>query len=175
MTQNSRPIIRRGVFADADLLAEIGARTFSETFAADNTAEDMAAYLAASFSSTQQAAELDDPLSIFLIAEIDGAAVGYARLHAGPASKSIAGEKPIELSRLYVSNDWLGRGVGESLMRACLDVMRQEGYRTLWLGVWEHNSRARAFYRKWEFREVGEQIFQLGADQQTDVVMERSL
>ena len=95
MTQNSRPIIRRGVSADAYLLAEISARTFYEAFAADNTAEDMAAYLAASFNSTQQAAELDDPRTIFLIAEVDGVAVGYARLHAGLASECIAGEKPI--------------------------------------------------------------------------------
>lgn len=175
MTQTSSPIIRRAASADAHLLAELAGRTFSETFAAENTPEDMAAYVAASFNPAQLGAELSDSRSIFLIAEIDEVAVGYARLHAGDVSKSVAGEGPIELVRLYVSAEWLGRGVGEALMRACISEAQREGYRTLWLGVWEHNGRARAFYRKWAFREVGEHIFQLGADRQTDVLMERSV
>ena len=175
MTRTSSPIIRRAVRADAHLLAELGARTFSETFAADNTPEDMAAYIASSFNADQLEAQLGDSRSIFLIAHIDGVAVGYARLHCGDVSKSVEGERPIELVRLYVSAQWLGRGVGEALMRECISEVRQEGYRTLWLGVWEHNSRARAFYRKWAFHEVGEHIFQLGADRQTDVLMERSV
>jgi diamine N-acetyltransferase len=175
MTQESTPIVRRAGFSDAHLLAEIGARTFSETFAADNKPEDMAAYVATSFNPAQLEAELSDSRSIFLIAEIDEGAVGYARLHAGDVSKSVEGERPIELVRLYVSREWLGRGVGEALMRACISEARQGGYRTVWLGVWKHNSRARAFYRKWAFHEVGEHIFQLGADRQTDVLMERSV
>jgi len=65
--------------------------------------------------------------------------------------------------------------VGASLLRACLDEARRAGHRTIWLGVWERNERARAFYRKWDFREAGTQIFQLGSDAQTDVVMERAL
>ena len=175
MTRTTSPIIRRAIPGDADLLAELGARTFSEAFAADNTPEDMAAYIASSFHPDQLVAELGDSRSIFFIADIDGVAVGYARLHAGDVSKSVEGERPIVLVRLYVSAEWLGRGVGEAFMHACISEVRREGYRTLWLGVWEHNSRARAFYRKWAFREVGEHIFQLGADRQTDILMERSV
>src|SRR6266851_2770372 len=175
MTPMSSAIIRRAASADAQLLAELGAQTFSETFAADNTPKDMAAYIAASFNPAQLESELSDSRSIFLIAEIDGVAVGYARLHAGDIAKSVEGEKPIELVRLYVSTQWLGRGVGEALMRACISEVRNGGYRTVWLGVWERNSRARAFYRKWAFHEVGKHIFQLGEDRQTDILMERSV
>jgi diamine N-acetyltransferase len=175
MPEFSGPTIRRAVSADAALLTEIGARTFSETFAADNTPENMAAYLAASFNSKLQAAELGDTRFIFLIAELDGLAVGYAKLHSGKAADGVEGEKPIELVRLYVSKEWLRHGVGEALMRACIAESCQQGYQTLWLGVWERNNRARSFYRKWEFREVGEYIFQLGNDPQTDILMQRSL
>ena len=171
----SSPVIRRANSADSHLLAEIGARTFSETFGPDNKPEDMASYIASAFNQTQLKTELGDSRSIFLIAEIDGQAVGYARLHAGDVSKSVQGEVPIELVRLYVSAEWLGRGIGEALMKACISEAHQRGYRTLWLGVWENNKRARAFYRKWQFREVGEHIFQLGEDRQTDVLMERSI
>jgi len=175
MTEKSSPVIRHAEADDAGLLAELGARLFSETFAAYNTPEDMAAYLAASFGQAQQAAELSDPCSTFLIAEIDGVAVGYARLYSGAAPDGVADEKPIELARLYASQEWFGRGVGSALMRVCIDEAQQQRYRTLWLGVWEHNNRARAFYRKWKFREVGEHIFQLGDDSQTDILMERSI
>jgi diamine N-acetyltransferase len=175
MNQTSNPVVRLARVADADLLAELGARTFCETFAADNRPEDMAAYLASFFGPALQAAELADPHSLFLIAEVEDVATGYAKLLPGNPPDGVTDDKPIELVRLYVSQDWLGRGVGAALMRVCIDEARQRGYRTLWLGVWEHNDRARDFYRKWTFREVGQHIFQLGADAQTDILMERSV
>lgn len=175
MTAKIDLLIRPASIADASVLAELGARTFAETFAADNSPENMAAYLADSFSRTLQAAELNDPDSNFLIAEIAGVAVGYAMLRAGEAPPGIANEAQIELVRLYAAREWLGVGVGAALMQACMREAKQRGCRTLWLGVWEHNRRARAFYRKWKFREVGTHIFQLGNDAQTDILLECSL
>jgi len=176
MKQTSDAVVRHASAADAALLAELGARTFVETFAADNTPEDMSAYLAASFGHDLQAAELADPDSFFLIAEIDGTAAGYSRMHGAAIPPSgVTGNKPIELVRLYVSQDRLGRGIGALLMQACLTEATQKGYDTVWLGVWEHNRRARAFYRKWNFQEVGTHVFQLGNDSQTDILMQRFL
>ena len=175
MSQKVDVTIRRGNSDDARLLAELGAYTFHETFAVDNTSEDMDAYLASNFNVAQQTAELAHPASTFLIAEVDGQAAGYAKLHAAEPPKEIEGGRPIELVRLYVSSEWFGRGVGEALMRACLDEARNTGHETLWLGVWERNARAQAFYRKWDFRAVGEHMFQLGSDEQRDILMERAL
>lgn len=175
MTQKIQVAIRNATATDANVLAQLGRRTFEETFAVDNTAEDMAAYVASAFSVAQQSAELADPASVFLIAEVDGVAAGYAKLHGGKTSEAIEGDKPIELVRLYVLQEWLGRGVGEALMRACLDEAKGAGYETIWLGVWERNARAQAFYRKWNFRAVGEHVFQLGSDPQRDIVMERGV
>jgi diamine N-acetyltransferase len=169
------PNIRRASIEDAKLLADLGARTFEETFSQDNSPEDMAAYLAASFSVGRLTEELTDPLSIFFVAEVGGRAAGYAKIHAGEVSADVEGRRPIELVRLYVSQEWLGRGVGQALMRRCIDEARAMGFQTIWLGVWERNHRAQAFYRKWDFRAVGEHIFQLGSDPQRDVVMERAI
>lgn len=175
MTDGPNITVRRANTDDAKMLADLGARTFHETFAADNSPEDMATYLAAAFNLEQQTAELVEDDSTFLIAEVDGLAAGYAKLHAGQPPDGISGTKPIELVRLYVEKKWLGRGVGEVLMRTCLDEALRAGFDTIWLGVWERNSRAQAFYRKWDFRAVGEHVFQLGADPQTDILMERQL
>ncbi len=165
-------IIRHANVDDAGLLSELGARTFSETFAADNTPENMAAYLAVAFNPEQQAAELAAPHSSFQIAEANGVAIGYSLLRSGNVPEGVTGAKPIELVRLYVSRESLGSGVGAALMQACIDEARQRGFDTLWLGVWEHNTRAQAFYRKWNFHDVGTHVFQLGDDPQTDILMQ---
>lgn len=175
MVQTVPVTIRSASIADANLLAELGSRTFQETFSPDNTREDMDAYLASSFNLAQQTAELSDPSSTFLIAEVSAIAAGYAKLHASKAPVGIEGDNPIELVRLYVLREWHGRGVGEALMRTCLDEARNGGYKTIWLGVWERNARAQAFYRRWDFRVVGEHIFQLGSDSQRDILMERAI
>ena len=173
--QNSHLYIRCARIEDANLLAELGAQTFAETFTEDNTPEDMSSYLADSFNLEKLTAELADPLSIFYIAEVDGHAAGYAKIHSGEALDGVEGQKPIELVRLYVSRKWLGRGVGQALMQRCIDEARELGFQTIWLGVWERNNRALAFYRKWNFREVGEHMFQLGSDPQRDILMQRAI
>ncbi|MGI8919340.1 MAG: GNAT family N-acetyltransferase [Pyrinomonadaceae bacterium] len=171
----SELIIRRGENKDTGLLADLGARTFSETFAVDNTPENMAAYLAAAFTSQQLSGDLADPRCVFLIAESYGVAVGYGMLRTGAAPEQVTGERPIELVRLYVSRDSLGSGVGAALMQACIDEAKRSGQQTLWLGVWEHNHRAQSFYRKWHFHEMGTHRFQLGDDPQTDLLMQRCI
>lgn len=173
--QQSTVNLRRARIEDADLLTQLGAQTFAETFAEDNSPEDMASYLAASFNREKQLEELTDPLSRFFIAEVNGSAAGYAKISTGEALDCIEGQRPIELVRLYVSREWLGRGVGQALMQRCLDEAREMGCQTIWLGVWEHNQRAQAFYRKWNFREVGDHIFQLGSDPQRDILMQRDI
>ncbi|HEX3282555.1 MAG TPA: GNAT family N-acetyltransferase [Pyrinomonadaceae bacterium] len=172
-TQNL--VIRHGKASDAAMLAELGARTFSETFAPNNSPEDMAAYLATAFSPAQQTTELADRETLFLIAESNGGEVGYAMLRSGNVLENVTGVNPIELVRLYVAQDHLGRGVGAALMQACIDEARRRGHKTLWLGVWEHNPRAQAFYRKWNFVEIGTHVFHLGNDPQTDLLMQRTI
>src|SRR5947209_3292502 len=93
MSQKPDVTIRRANPEDAGLLAELGARTFAETFAADNTSEDMVAYIAASFNLTRQTDELADTASTFFIAEVGGIAAGYAKLHTGEPEEGIEGAK----------------------------------------------------------------------------------
>ncbi|MCL4488831.1 MAG: GNAT family N-acetyltransferase [Chloroflexi bacterium] len=167
--------IRIATPADNALLAELGERCFRDSFGADNTRENMTAYLAVSFSPEKQAAELADPASTFLIAEMHGTSVGYARLVAGGSEPGLTGLRPIELVRLYAVQAWIGKRVGAALMQACIGEAVKRGHDVLWLGVWEHNARARAFYGRWGFVDVGTHGFMLGNDAQTDYVMQRVL
>lgn len=174
------PLVRPATAADALALSRLGAATFRETFERENTPEDMASYLAETFSPERQAAEIADPASIVLLAERHGTfgyteLVGYAHLVFGPAPAAVQGLEPLELKRLYVASAWHGQGVAHALMDAVLDSARARGAQTLWLGVWERNPRAAAFYRKYGFARVGEHTFMLGADAQTDWLLARPL
>lgn len=175
MKHKAIPQIRHGSTADAAMLADLGARTFSQTFAAENTPGDMAAYLSSAFSPAIQSRELADPETTFLIAEIGDIAAGYAKLQMNTAPTCVTGANPVELCRLYVSDELIGHGVGAALMETCIREAGSAGYKTMWLGVWEHNERAQQFYVRWGFRRVGYHSFVLGSDEQTDWIMEREV
>jgi len=170
-----RPHIRTATLADAESLAALAARTFRDTFADDNSTDDMDAYVRDSFSLDRVRAELADDVNTFLLAFMDGEAQpdGYAKLRNGTTDPSVRGPDPVELQRLYVDGSAMGQGVGAALMRASLDAARSAGRRTLWLGVWERNARAISFYERWQFETVGEHVFRLGSDHQTDLIMAR--
>jgi ribosomal protein S18 acetylase RimI-like enzyme len=87
----------------------------------------------------------------------------------------VAARDAIEVARLYAAREAIGSGVGAALMRECIAHAASLGRGALWLGVWERNARAIAFYERWGFRDVGMQHFQLGADRQVDRVMLRRI
>ena len=172
--------IRTASSADAAPLSRLAATTFRDAFEAENTAEDMDRYLAEAFTPEKQAAEIADPDSTILVAEHElstgnVALVGYAHVVSGSTPAAVVGPVPVELKRLYVAREWHGRGVAQDLMNAVLHAARARGAKTLWLGVWERNPRAVAFYEKCGFTHVGEQSFILGSDVQTDWVLARPI
>jgi ribosomal protein S18 acetylase RimI-like enzyme len=173
-------VVRRATVADASRLSEFAATTFRETFAADNTVEHLARYLAEAFSPERQAAEITDPAGDVLLAERgeqSGAEdlLGYVHLVSGTAPPAVQGPAPLEIRRLYVGRAWHGHGIAQALMNAALAAARARGAQTVWLGVWERNPRAAAFYGKYGFTRVGQHTFMLGGDAQTDWVLVRPI
>ena len=167
----SRLEIQRGTVADAAALAEFAARTFADTFAADNRPEDLAAHLAASFGVAQQTAELADPDVVTLLARRAGVLVAYAQMRRIAPPACVTQEHAVELRRFYVDRAAHGSGVAAELMAWVHTVARDFGARYLWLGVWERNARAIAFYTKAGFVRVGSHDFFVGPDRQTDHVL----
>ena len=171
-------IVRPASLADALRLSRLAAATFRDTFAHENTPQDMASYVAHAFTPARQASEIADVDGTVLLAErrsSSGASelVGYVHLVSGPVPACVQGPAPLELKRLYVARAWQGRGVAHTLMDAALAAARARGAGTLWLGVWERNARAVAFYAKYGFTRVGEHTFVLGNDAQTDWLLAR--
>jgi ribosomal protein S18 acetylase RimI-like enzyme len=164
-------IIRRGAPDDAAALAAFAVRTFTDTYSEFNRPEDLRAHLDAAFGVAQQTAELTDPGAITLIAESPEGFVGYAQLRRGPTPKCLTVDDPVEVQRFYVDRPAHGTGVAARLMAEVHRAARELGGRHVWLGVWEHNPRAIAFYRKAGFVDVGTHDFHVGPDRQTDRVV----
>jgi GNAT superfamily N-acetyltransferase len=168
-----RVVIRLGTPADADNLADLAARTFRDTFAEGSQAEDMALHLGQAYGPLQQGRELADPGVVTLLVDVSDRLVGYAQLRQGPAPACVAGDAPIELWRFYLLREWHGRGLAQMLMQRVDQEAERADAQTMWLGVWEHNERAKAFYRKCSFVDVGAHVFMVGRDAQTDRIMVR--
>lgn len=167
--------IRPAVSADASALAELAARTFHETFAADNRPEDMAAHAAESYGPALQAREISDPDIVTVLVHVDEELVGFSQLRRGLAPACVRGEAPVEVWRFYVAKQYHGKGIAQALMARVDADAQQMGARTLWLGVWERNERAKAFYRKCGFVDVGAHVYMVGSDAQTDRIMKREI
>ena len=163
--------IRRAVPTDAAMLATFAARTFQETYETENEPAHMTAHLESAYGLEQQSRELTDPSYITIIAESNAEPAGYAQLRRGTPPSCVASTNPIELYRFYVDRPWHGHGVAQSLMLTAHAAAAELDGTLLWLGVWEHNLRARAFYAKVGFVDMGTQSFFVGPDRQTDRVL----
>lgn len=168
------PAIRKAQINDARALSEMAEATFRATFGAMNTAEHMELHCRTSYGEQIQAAEISDPGMVTLVSEDEDKLIGYAQLRWGKAPDCVSAKYPVEIQRLYVVEDWHGKGAAQQLMKACIDQIEQHGSGALWLGVWERNPRAISFYKKLGFVEVGDHTFPLGGDPQRDIVMVRS-
>ncbi|MFN7135383.1 MAG: GNAT family N-acetyltransferase, partial [Myxococcales bacterium] len=133
------PLIRKAGARDARALAQLAERTFRETFAAENRAEDLELHCRSSYGEALQARELAAPDLTTFVAEDASTLVGFAQVRRGRAPGCVRAEAPGEVQRLYVSGEWHGRGVAQRLMHACLEELAARGADVAWLGVWERN------------------------------------
>jgi ribosomal protein S18 acetylase RimI-like enzyme len=152
-------------------LQEIGRQTFSETFSAGNSEENMKNYLEEGFSEEKLSQELNDPNTAFYFATQDDVVIGYLKLNFGASQTELQDEGALEIERIYVLKDFHGKSVGQVLYNKAIDIAKEKKAKYVWLGVWEENPRAISFYKKNGFVEFDKHIFILGDDEQTDIMM----
>lgn len=161
--------------ADISRLQAIGRQTFVETFADQNTAEDMQTYLDNNLSIDKLSDELNNPNSEFYFALVDNKVIGYLKINYGQAQTELKDKSSLEIERIYVLKDFHGKKVGQVLYDKAIDIATQTNAEYVWLGVWEKNPRAINFYKKNGFVEFDKHIFKLGNDEQTDIMMRLKL
>lgn len=159
---------------DAALIAQISRETFYDTYAADNTKEDMDLYLSTKFADEQIVAEIEDPLNVFLLAYVGDTLAGYIKLKDSTHA-SLGTDPALEVARFYAHKNFHGKGVGKAMMQACVTHAQSLERQWLWLVVWKQNPRGIQFYQSAGFSICAEAIFVLGEDVQHDWVMKKSL
>ncbi len=162
--------IRRATTTDVPALSGLGKRTFYDTFTGTCSEQDMQEFLEAYFNTGQVLQELSDTADFFFFAEAGGVPVGYVRIKEDythfPMMKKW---KALELKRIYVDKPFHGTGVAQKLLRFVEAFAMEQHYEVLWLGVWEHNHRAKKFYLKNGFVDSGyTHEFPIGNTPQTD-------
>lgn len=167
--------IRKVNAGDIQRLQQIGKQTFAETFASENSEEDMREYLENGFSVEKLAAELADENAEFYFAEDSGKVIGYLKLNTGQSQTEIRGANALEIERIYVLQEFHGKKVGQLLYDKALECAKAKKVDYVWLGVWEQNPRAIRFYEKNGFIAFDKHIFKLGNDEQTDIMMKLEL
>ncbi len=160
---------------DLPVLRKVAIETFKETFAADNTLENTAAYIGEAFSPEQLERELDNPASTVYLALEEGEVVGFIKLNNAPAQTDVNDKTSLEIERIYVLKKFHGTGCGRLLLDKAITCAVEAGKKYVWLGVWEQNHRAIRFYEKNGFTRFGEHIFQLGDDAQRDYLLRKSI
>ncbi len=163
--------IRAAQPRDAEPLTTFAKSSFVATYEAYNSREDLAEYLSKNFTLSRFQKLLDSDQARLLIAEYAGHCIGYAQLSAERVPEVLAGRQVIELERLYLDATLHGHGIAKKLLSAACQTAVTMGGRQLWLGVWEHNARAIAFYKKCDFRQVGEIGFWFGSSRQNDFIL----
>lgn len=156
---------------ELEQLQQVARQTFRETFAEVNTPENMCKYLDERFSTAQLGAELQNPQSEFYVATMGERVIGYLKLNYGAAQTELQEEGALEIERIYVIGEFHGKQVGQLLYDRAIGIAREKGASYVWLGVWENNKRAIAFYRKNGFVAFDTHTFILGDERQTDLLM----
>lgn len=164
--------IKKATIEDLKTLQFISEKTFTETFAAVNTPENLANYIEQSFNSEQLSMEINNQNSQFYIAFSASEPVGYLKINFGDAQTETVTKNAIEIHRIYVLQAFHGKKVGQLFLDKVIAVAQQMAVDSIWLGVWEENHRALQFYTKNGFVAFDKHIFTLGDDVQTDLLMQ---
>ena len=158
--------------ADLRTLQKLSVETFVDTFIDSNTADDLASCIDSLYNTEKLARELAAKHSYFYFVEVEDQVAGYLKLNTRYEQTEGQRDDSLEIERLYILPRFKGLHLGSKLMEFALDLAKEKGKKRVWLGVWEHNEPAKAFYSRWGFKRFSQHTFPVGSDPQTDELWE---
>lgn len=164
--------IKKAVIADLEALQQISTQTFTETFASENSVENLKNYLEESFNLEKLRSEINNPDSHFYLALSGSETVGYLKINFRDAQTEKMHRNAIEIHRVYVLKAFHGKKIGQLLLDQAIKIAKESKAEYIWLGVWEENHNALNFYTKNNFIQFDKHIFTLGDDKQTDLLLQ---
>ena len=168
-------MIRKVEIADVEVLAKIAKQTFRETFAHDNTEEQLQEYFEEAYNLRVLSTELEDPDSETYFIMHEEEIAGFLKVNWGNAQTERELENAFEIQRLYVLQTYQGFGLGKQLFEFALEHAEKNGFSWAWLGVWEHNTKAQVFYYRYGFEKFSQHSFLVGQKVDTDWLLKKKL
>jgi diamine N-acetyltransferase len=168
-------IFKKCTLEDSSKLQEISYETFNETFKDQNSPENMIAYLERAFNLNQLEKELSIIASQFFFVYFNNEVAGYLKVNTKDAQSEEMGEESLEIERIYIKNKFQKHGLGKYLLNKALEIAMELNKTKIWLGVWEKNENAIAFYKKMGFVQTGVHSFYMGDEEQIDFIMTKTL
>jgi diamine N-acetyltransferase len=167
--------LKRCTLEDLHQLQEISIETFSDTFKDQNSPENMNAYLEKAYNLEQVKKEVSHSSSRFFFVLFNEEIAGYLKVNVKDAQSEKMGEEAFEIERIYIKKPLQKHGIGKYLLNKAIEMAEEQGKKKIWLGVWEHNENAIAFYQKMGFVQTGAHSFYMGDEEQTDLIMVKVL
>ncbi|MGG1679445.1 GNAT family N-acetyltransferase [Neobacillus sp. NRS-1170] len=167
--------IKQCTLEDSRNLQEISFETFNETFKDQNSPENMKAYLERAFNLKQLEKELSNISSQFFFVYFNNEVAGYLKVNTNDAQTEEMDEESLEIERIYIKNKFQKHGLGKYLLNKAMEIAMESNKKKIWLGVWEKNENAIAFYMKMGFVQTGAHSFYMGDEEQTDFIMTKTL
>ncbi|MBW7475709.1 GNAT family N-acetyltransferase [Paenibacillus oenotherae] len=167
--------IKKCSVEDLQLLQEISIETFNDTFKDQNSPENMKAYLERAFNANQLEQDLSNVSSEFYFIYFNDELAGYLKVNRNDAQSETMGDESLEIERIYVRYKFQGKGIGKYLLNKAVEIATRHNKKRVWLGVWEKNENAIAFYKKMDFVQTGNHSFYMGDDEQVDFIMTKAL
>lgn len=156
-------------------LMEISEETFRDTFAHTTSEENMDEFIEKAYNFYQLKDEIADRNSLFFFVYRGDDVLGYMKLNINEAQTEQMAEDALEIERIYVRKLYHRQGIGKALYEKGVDMATILDKKTIWLGVYEYNKNAKAFYQSLGFKEIGSHTFYVGSDEQTDLIMSKPL
>lgn len=162
---------------DAEAIASLGSQVFASSFGYSLSSADLEAYLESAYSNLAITGDISNAnIDTIVAVDTQDRVVGFSQLTRGTTEPCLAGiEKTVELQRLYVSEDCHGAGIGRKLVNRVEEMAREQGFTTMWLGVWEDNLKAQKVYEKLGYTKIGHHDFKMGDCVQTDWILSKKL
>ncbi|HLR52048.1 MAG TPA: GNAT family N-acetyltransferase [Candidatus Avamphibacillus sp.] len=167
--------MKKCTLEDLHKLQEISYETFNETFRDQNSSENLRIYLERAFNLEQLENELSNISSEFYFVYFKNEVAGYLKININDAQSEEMGHDSLEIERIYIKNKFQRHGLGKVLFNKALEVAKEHNKKKIWLGVWEKNENAISFYKKMGFIKIGTHSFFMGDEEQTDLIMSKTL
>jgi ribosomal protein S18 acetylase RimI-like enzyme len=156
-------------------LQEISYETFTDTFAHQNSPKNMKGYLERAYNLRQLETELSNISSDFFFVYFNHEIAGYLKVNNNDAQSEQMGNESLEIERIYIRKKFQKEGLGKYLITKALEIAQERNKKKIWLGVWEKNENAIAFYQKMGFVRKGAHSFYMGDEEQIDLIMTKTL